>query len=248
MASMLWVKVEGGESTIRVLRRDLPVADVAALLKNVKEQVGRLPNIGLDRLNLYQNEEVKKRGASAESSLEQIDGGEDDLNPLFVSVPDVPVTTWLKERCFTMLGTCSGDIAVLGRCCVLFCSVATYVLIMVHCYNDVPAFRALLATFVLTGADLLPKICHEAHEDIIDWAFGSLLLLLGLLTESQQLLSEDVSMGLITGAAANIYKKIALLLICTSEFRSAFRTSIMRFFHGSVQGTQGLTAPLLDSV
>ena len=37
MASMLWVKVEGGESNIRVLRRDLPVADVAALLKNVKE-------------------------------------------------------------------------------------------------------------------------------------------------------------------------------------------------------------------
>ena len=28
----------------------------------VKEQVGRLPNIGLDRLKLYQNEEVKKRG------------------------------------------------------------------------------------------------------------------------------------------------------------------------------------------
>ena len=160
-------------------------------------------------------------------------GGSDDRQPLYLDYPDVPVTTWLKDGCFTMLGTCSGDIAVLCRCLVLFLSVAVYVVITVDCYDDdddVPAFRALLATFVLTGADLLPKICHEDHEDIIEWGFASFLLAFGLLALHQQLFSEDVCMGIITGAAANLYKKFALLLICTGEFRKASLRSLERFF------------------
>ena len=163
-----------------------------------------------------------------------IDGGGDDDHPLYLDYPDVPVTTWLKDGCFTMLGTCSGDMAVLCRCLVLFLSVAVYVVITVDCYDDddddVPAFRALLATFVLTGADLLPKICHEDHEDIIEWGFASFLLAFGLLALHQQLFSEDVCMGIITGAAANLCKKFALLLICTGEFRKASLRSLERFF------------------
>ena len=230
-----------------------------AVKEEVKPQLDRIP---VNQLQLYQSKaakevrrslfhlfrEANKEAFAADLAVSGIAGGRTAQEALYVDYPDVPVTTWLKEGCFTMLARCSGDIAVLSRCFILFCSVATYVLIMVHCYNDVPAFRALLATFVLTGADLLPKICHEAHEDIIDWAFSCFLLLLGFLTESQQLLSEDASMGLITGAAANIYKKIALLLVCTDEFRSAFRTSIMRFFHGSLQDNQGRGRPLLAAV
>ena len=164
-----------------------------------------------------------------------IDGGRDGRHPLYLDYRDVPVTTWLKDVCFTMLGTCSGDIAVLCRCLVLFCSVAAYVLITVDCYDDVPAFRALLATFVLTGADLLPKICHEEHEDIIEWGFAFFLLALGLLALHQQWLSEDVCMGIITGSAANLYKKFALLLICTGEFRTAIWHSLERFFPALMQ-------------
>ena len=37
MESMLWVKVEGGKSPVRVLLNQLPVQDVAGLLENVKE-------------------------------------------------------------------------------------------------------------------------------------------------------------------------------------------------------------------
>ena len=37
MASMLWVKVEGGERTVQVFLEDLRVQNVAALLENVKE-------------------------------------------------------------------------------------------------------------------------------------------------------------------------------------------------------------------
>ena len=156
-------------------------------------------------------------------------GGSDGRQPLYLDYPDVPVTTWLKDGCFTML---AGDMAVLCRCLVLFLSVAIYVVITVDCYDDddVPAFRALLATFVLTGADLLPKICHEDHEDIIEWGFASFLLAFGLLALHQQLFSEDVCMGIITGAAANLYKKFALLLICTGEFRKASLRSLERFF------------------
>ena len=161
-----------------------------------------------------------------------IDGGGDSRPPLYLDYADVPVTTWLKDGCFTMLGTCSGDMAVLCRCLVLFSSVAVYVVITVDCYDDddVPAFRALLATFVLTGADLLPKICHGDHEDIIEWGFASFLLAFGLLALHQQLFSEDVCVGIITGAAANLYKKFALLLICTGEFRKASLRSLERFF------------------
>ena len=159
-----------------------------------------------------------------------IDGGGDSRHPLYLHYPDVPVTTWLKDGCFTMLGTCSGEMAVLCRCLVLFCSVAAYVLITVDCYDDVPAFRALLATLVLTGADLLPKICHEEHEDIIEWGFAFFLLALGLLALHQQWLSVDVCMGIITGSAVNLYKKFALLLICTGEFRTAIWRSLERFF------------------
>ena len=160
----------------------------------------------------------------------RIDGG-DSRRPLYLDYPDVPVTTWLKDGCFTMLDACSGNMAVLCRCLVLFLSVAVYVVITVGCYDDdVPAFRALLATFVLTGADFFPKICHEDHEDIIEWGFASFLLAFGLLALHQQLFSEDVCMGIITGAAANLYKKFALLLICTGEFRKASLRSLERFF------------------
>lgn len=183
------------------------------------------------------------------------ENNKDDQNmpiPLYVDYPDVPVTTWLKDGCFAMMRACSGDMAVLCRCFVLFCTIAAYVIITVNCYDDVPAFRALLATFVLTGADLLPKISHEQHEDIIEWGFASFLLVLGLLAAREQWFSEDVSMGIITGSAASLYKKFALLLICTDEFRAASLRSWGRFFptlmqHQHQPATTGSTAsePLL---
>ena len=170
-----------------------------------------------------------------------IDGGRDEDHPLYLGYPDVPVTTWLKD--------CSGDMAVLCRCLVLFLSVAVYVVITVDCYDDgdVPAFRALLATFVLTGADLLPKICHEEHEDIIEWGFAFFLLAFGLLALHQRFFSEDVCMGIITGAAANLYKKFALLLICTGEFRQASSRSLERFFPTLMRPatSNAASAPLL---
>ena len=145
------------------------------------------------------------------------------MNPLFVSVPDVPVR---------MLGTCSGDIAVLGRCLLLCITVITYFRITVHAYaeGDKPTFSALLATFVLTGADLLPKICHENHEYIIEWVISCALLALGMHAYYEKWLSENVSVGIITGSAANIYKKVALLLICRSEFREVLQRSLQRYF------------------
>ena len=107
------------------------------------------------------------------------------------------------------------------------------------------AFRALLATFVLTRADLR-RFAHEEHGDIIEWGFAFFLLALGLLALQQQWLFENVCMGIITGSA-NLYKKFALLLICTGEFRQLSSTLWSGSSSGLMQHQDFQTVPLLTA-
>ncbi|CAJ1432441.1 unnamed protein product [Effrenium voratum] len=139
----VWVKVKGGASCIRVATEGL--LNVAMLIEKVKEEVNPLfDNVPLPNINLYRSEQVKNDGGEALNPVMDIpENNKDDQNmpiPLYVDYPDVPVTTWLKDGCFAMMRACSGDMAVLCRCFVLFCTIAAYVIITVNCYDDATHF------------------------------------------------------------------------------------------------------------
>lgn len=247
-AEMVWFLLKGEKDKCKL--QMVAASDIADLKLSVKAACPhKLSNLSQSQINIY----LKKGDSQAlDPQAKLCDIPIDEGTVFHVVYPELPVSTWLKESCSAM---CNKYMNVCCRCALLFFSICIYIIIMAlsYSYNDVPAFRALVATFVLTAAELLPKICHEEHEDIIEWVFAAGLLTFGLLAARgplQFLFSEDVAMGVVTGASAGLYKKFALLLICRPAFREAAILSLRRvvslWAHGQhVACGTSATEPLL---
>ena len=97
----LWVKVKGGVTPIKVNITGLH--DVDDLRKAVKKEVkNKLGGVDSDDLQIFQSEEAKDGGSEAVRpgvSLADLNGGDNDENPLYVFYPDMnPDSTASQAR------------------------------------------------------------------------------------------------------------------------------------------------------
>ena len=97
----LWVKVKGGVTPIKVNITGLH--DVDDLRKAVKKEVHPMLDAqGVNMLQLFQSEEAKDGGSEALRrgvSLADLNGGDNDDNPLYVFYPDMnPDSTASQAR------------------------------------------------------------------------------------------------------------------------------------------------------
>ena len=96
----LWVKVKGGVTPIKV--NITVLHDVDDLRKAVKKEVHPMDAQGVNMLQLFQSEEAKDGGSEALRpgvSLADLNGGDNDDNPLYVFYPDMnPGSTASQAR------------------------------------------------------------------------------------------------------------------------------------------------------